>query len=102
MKFEYGKDNEPSTASRIVSEKGQTVIPKAFRDYMDIQTGDRVQWIIHESGAVTVKPIKRKSIKQLQGVLKTQYAVSDLEEELQQARNAHYGERSARGGLQGD
>jgi AbrB family looped-hinge helix DNA binding protein len=43
---ESKKPNETIESSRIVSDRGQTVIPKPIRDYMDLQAGDKVMFVM--------------------------------------------------------
>lgn len=92
------KKTEPMESSRTVSERGQTVIPKPIRDYMDLQTGDKVVWTVNEQGAVMVHTIKKKSIMDLKGIVRTTNAIGDLDEELAKAKEQHYLQRNEIGG----
>lgn len=94
------KNNDTIESSRIVSERGQTVIPKPIRDYMDLQAGDKVVWTVNEHGAVMVHSIKKKSIMDLKGIVKTQYSIDDLDGALANAKEEHYLKRNKSGGSQ--
>jgi antitoxin PrlF len=55
-------------ATATVTSKGQTVIPKPVRDYLGLQPGDRVDYIIQEDQTVLLKPATQ-DITQLKGFL---------------------------------
>jgi AbrB family looped-hinge helix DNA binding protein len=97
---ESKKSNEPIESSRIVSDRGQTVIPKSIRDYMDLQAGDKVMWTVNEHGTVMVNSIKKKSIMDLKGIVKKEYSIDDFDEELVNAKEQHYLKRNESGGAQ--
>jgi antitoxin PrlF len=99
-KNKSNKANESIESSRIVSERGQTVIPKPIRDYMELQTGDKVVWTVNEDGAVMVHSIKKKSIMDLKGIVKAQHSIDDLDKALESAKEQHYLKRNQPGGSQ--
>ena len=46
----------------IIDAKGQTTLPKAVREALSVQPGDRVRYFIHQDGGVkmmAVRPISR-------------------------------------------
>jgi len=88
----------PIESSRVVSDRGQTVIPKSIRDYMDLQVGDKVVWTVNEHGAVMVNSIKKKSIMDLKGIVKNESSIDDLDKELAKAKEQHYLKRNEFGG----
>jgi AbrB family looped-hinge helix DNA binding protein len=45
-----------------LTSKGQITIPKALRDSMSIDTGDKVEFIINEQNEVIIKPITKKAV----------------------------------------
>lgn len=45
-------DDDPAVTR--VSEKGQTTIPKAYRDALGLEPGDEVEWH-HEEGGLVVR-----------------------------------------------
>jgi antitoxin PrlF len=51
-----------------LSIKGQTTIPKAIRDHLRLQPGDRIKFFVHPDGSVVILP-KIPSSK-LKGIVK--------------------------------
>lgn len=90
--------NHTIESSRIVSERGQTVIPKPIRDYMDLQAGDKVVWTVNEQGTVVVNTMKKKSILDLKGIVISKQTESDLDVEILKAKEQHYSKRNKTGG----
>jgi AbrB family looped-hinge helix DNA binding protein len=56
-------------AESKITTKGQCVIPKKIRDYMRLNPGDKVDFIIREDGEVYVRPVI-VDIRELKGLLK--------------------------------
>jgi len=58
-----------STSERVVavSQRGQTTIPKAFRDELGIDTPGRVKFVRTDEGEIVVRPIH--SVTDLRGIL---------------------------------
>jgi antitoxin PrlF len=56
-------------ASRITS-KGQITVPKAVRETLALKPGDRMSFVIHEDGTVTVEA-ETVDLPSLRGVLKS-------------------------------
>lgn len=94
MTDQTSKHDTAMSSSRVISERGQTVVPKPIRDYMDLQTGDRLEWIVQENGTVAVYCVKRKSLMDLQGIVKASAPADDLvhrlDEAIREARDIHY------------
>ncbi|OFW43291.1 MAG: hypothetical protein A3J29_20530 [Acidobacteria bacterium RIFCSPLOWO2_12_FULL_67_14b] len=63
--------------SSLITAKGQTTIPKAIRDRLGVEPGDRVDFVVQDDGTVTVEPAVHGVIP-LKGLLaaKRQPAVS--------------------------
>ena len=57
-------------ASRITS-KGQITVPKAVRETLALNPGDRIAFRIHDDGTVTVEA-ETVELKTLRGVLKAE------------------------------
>jgi AbrB family looped-hinge helix DNA binding protein len=91
---------ESIESTRIVSDRGQTVIPKSIRDYMDLQAGDKVVWTVNEQGTVMVHTIKKKSIMDLKGIIKQEHYIEDFDKILADAKEQHYLKRNEAGGAQ--
>jgi AbrB family looped-hinge helix DNA binding protein len=51
-----------------VTTKGQITIPKEIRDYLKLETGSKVEFVIDESGNVKIVPLN-VPLKELSGVL---------------------------------
>lgn len=43
--------------SATVTSKGQITLPKAVRDHLKLETGQRVEFLISDDGAVTIWPV---------------------------------------------
>ena len=54
-------------ALSTLTSKGQTTIPKAIREYLDLKPGDRIDFVT-EGDRVYLKPINR-TVKRLSGIL---------------------------------
>ena len=51
-----------------LTSKGQVTIPKQARDTLNLETGDRVEFIIDDDGRLFILPVTR-SVKTLKGML---------------------------------
>ncbi|MGC2619443.1 MAG: type II toxin-antitoxin system PrlF family antitoxin [Acidobacteriaceae bacterium] len=51
-----------------LSVKGQATIPKAIRDHLKLQPGDRVKFFIHPDGSVVILP--KLPVTALKGMLR--------------------------------
>ena len=52
------------------TSKGQLVIPKEIREYMGLQPGDRLDFIVQGDGEVVIRPAV-SDVSALRGILKT-------------------------------
>ena len=52
-----------------LTSKGQLVIPKAIREYMHLQPGDQLDFIIQDNGEVVIRPVVT-DVHELKGILK--------------------------------
>jgi antitoxin PrlF len=52
-----------------LTSKGQLVIPKAIREYLRLQPGDRLDFIIQDNGEVVIRPAVT-NVHDLKGILK--------------------------------
>jgi AbrB family looped-hinge helix DNA binding protein len=79
-----------------LTTKGQVTIPKAVREHLGIDTGDRLSFDVQDDGTVIVKPITRH-VRELGGLLQRpgQQPLSIAEMELGIARRmrAKFGRR---------
>jgi AbrB family looped-hinge helix DNA binding protein len=51
-----------------ITTKGQVTIPKEIRDYLNIDTGSKVDFVIDENGIVTLIPLN-VPVQSLSGIL---------------------------------
>ena len=51
-----------------LSIKGQATIPKAIRDHLHLEPGDRIKFFMHPDGSVVILP--KIPISKLKGVVK--------------------------------
>ncbi len=51
-----------------ITGKGQATIPKAIREYLGLQPGDRVKFFIHPDGSVVLLP--KVPVSALRGMVK--------------------------------
>ncbi len=47
-------------ALATLTNKGQVTIPKAVRDSLGLQTGDKVEFVISEGGEALFRPVTKK------------------------------------------
>lgn len=62
-----------------LTSKGQVTIPKQARDTLNLDTGDRVEFIIDDDGRLFILPVTR-SVKTLKGMLPKPPSPVSLEE----------------------
>jgi AbrB family looped-hinge helix DNA binding protein len=55
-------------ASATITTKGQVTIPKEIRDYLNLDTGSKVDFVIDENGIVTLIPLN-VPVQSLSGIL---------------------------------
>ncbi len=51
-----------------LTSKGQITLPKAIRDKLDLQTGDKVEFFVDDEGNITLMPVTA-SITKLKGMV---------------------------------
>lgn len=57
-----------------LSLKGQAPIPKAIRDHLHLEPGDRIKFFVHPDGSVVILP--KIPIAKLKGVVKARRRAS--------------------------
>jgi len=62
-----------------ITSKGQVTLPKALRDRLQLNEGDRVEFIVDEAGRVELRAVTA-SVKQLKGMLPPPKRSLSLEE----------------------
>ncbi|MEH2194054.1 MAG: AbrB/MazE/SpoVT family DNA-binding domain-containing protein [Nostoc sp.] len=71
-------------ASATITTKGQVTIPKQIRDYLNLDTGSKVDFVIDENGIVTLIPLNI-SVQSLSGILHRPGMKSATLEEMETA-----------------
>ena len=67
-----------------LTSKGQTTIPKEIRDHLKLHTGDRIDFVIDDSGKVLLRPAT-SDVKELEGILHRPGMKAVSVEEMSQA-----------------
>jgi AbrB family looped-hinge helix DNA binding protein len=57
-----------------LSIKGQATIPKAIRDHLHLEPGDRIKFFVHPDGSVVILP--KIPTSQLKGIVKARRRAS--------------------------
>ncbi|QQK74179.1 AbrB/MazE/SpoVT family DNA-binding domain-containing protein [Salicibibacter cibarius] len=85
---------------RAISERGQTVIPKEFREYLEAHDGDQLEWSVNEKGEVVVSVKKKEDIMDLYGSLPVhEQNERDFEEILEKSKKERLEKRKNEGGI---
>ncbi|MGD1699338.1 AbrB/MazE/SpoVT family DNA-binding domain-containing protein [Dapis sp. BLCC M229] len=75
-------------ASTIVSDRGQITIPEEIRDYLKLNAGSKIEFVIDEQGQVKIIPLKF-SVEDLSGILHypgiEKATIEDMENAIQEA-----------------
>ncbi len=75
-------------ASTIVSDRGQITIPEEIRDYLKLNAGSKIEFVIDEQGQVKIIPLKF-SVEDLSGILHypgiEKVTIEDMENAIQEA-----------------
>lgn len=50
-----------------LTSKGQITVPKPIRERLNIQPGDRIQFLFEDDGTFTVMPVK-SDVRELKGI----------------------------------
>jgi AbrB family looped-hinge helix DNA binding protein len=66
-------------SAATINSKGQITIPKEIRALLDLQSGDRIYFIVGESGEVRFVPVTR-DISALKGMITPPEKPVELEE----------------------
>ncbi len=69
-------------ASATITTKGQVTIPKEIRDYLNLDTGSKVDFVIDENGIVKLIPLNIP-IESLSGILHRKGMKSATLEEME-------------------
>jgi AbrB family looped-hinge helix DNA binding protein len=78
-----------------LSIKGQATIPKAIRDYLHLEPGDRIKFFLHPDGSVSILP--KIPTSKLKGIVKARRRVSLNDMETAIGESAIGGRQRTRG-----
>jgi AbrB family looped-hinge helix DNA binding protein len=76
--------------SSRLSTKGQIVIPQEMRGFLGVRPGDRIDFVIDEDGAVTLRPALL-DVRDLRGLLRREGAEPVSVEAMNQAIRERHG-----------
>jgi AbrB family looped-hinge helix DNA binding protein len=71
-------------ANATLTSKGQVTIPKEIRDYLKLDTGSKVDFIVDENGAVKLIPLNIP-VQKLSGILHKKGMISVTLGEMEEA-----------------
>lgn len=71
-------------ASATITTKGQVTIPKEIRDYLNLDTGSKVDFVVDENGIVKIIPLN-VPVQKLSGILHRPGMKSATLEEMETA-----------------
>jgi antitoxin PrlF len=77
-----------------LSAKGQATIPKAIRDHLHLEPGDRIKFFLHPDGSVVILP--KIPTSKLKGIVKARRRFSLDEMETAVAESAISGRQRTR------
>ena len=73
-----------------LTRKGQVTIPKAIRDYLHLDTGSEIDFVIDENGEVKMIPLNI-SVETLSGILHREgmkaVSLADMEQAISEGAN---------------
>ena len=67
-----------------VTSKGQITVPKEIREYLDLNSGDRIEFIVNSEGEVIIRPCTYK-VSDLKGLLKAKVKKKVTTEDMEKA-----------------
>jgi len=74
--------------ANTISDKGQITIPQEIRDYLKLNAGTKIEFVIDEEGQVKIIPLKF-SVEDLSGILHhpgiEKATIEDMENAIQEA-----------------
>jgi len=70
--------------SSKLSTRGQVVIPKEVRDFLDLRTGDRVDFVLRDDGQVVLRPAV-VDVRELKGLLRCEGRSAITVEQMNEA-----------------
>jgi antitoxin PrlF len=77
-----------------VTVKGQTTIPREIRKHLNIQPGDKIDFVIEKSGKVVLEPATL-DVKALEGILHRPGMKPVPVEDMKKAVKSHFSKAKA-------
>ncbi len=77
----------------LITSKGQTTIPKEIREYLHLQPGDRVDFVVEEDGRVILEPATA-DLGEIEGILHRPDMKAVSEAEMKAAVRSRFKTRS--------
>ena len=74
-----------------ITTKGQCVVPKKIREYMRLNPGDKIDFVIREDGEVYVRPVTQDA-RELKGQMRKHRRKAVSLEEMERAVRKRAGE----------
>jgi antitoxin PrlF len=79
-----------------MTTKGQVTIPKAVREHLGVDAGDRLDFVIQDDGTVVVTPVTRH-VRELAGLLyrpgRRPISVREIDEGIAERMRTKFGRR---------
>ena len=79
-------------SSSTLTSKGQTTIPKDIREYLNLQPGHRIDFIVDEDGRVILRPATL-DVRELAGILHREGQEPISVEEMNRVIRVRHGSR---------
>lgn len=76
-------------ATSLITSKGQTTIPKKIREHLHLKPGDKIDFVIENSGRVVLEPATL-DVKELEGILHRPGAKAVSTEEMKAAVKSRF------------
>jgi len=66
-------------STSIITHQGRTIIPENIREYLHLQEGDTITFLINQQGQVIIQPVIKRKLTDLKGLLGTATRIVSLE-----------------------
>jgi antitoxin PrlF len=76
--------------SSTLTSKGQTTIPKEIREYLNLRSGQRIDFVVDEDGRVILRPATF-DIRDLAGILRREHQEPISVEEMNRVIRSRHG-----------
>ena len=76
----------------LITSKGQTTIPKKIRNHLNLQPGDRIDFVVEDDGKVFLEPASH-DIGDLEGILHRPGMKAVSAEDMNKALRKRFGRK---------